>query len=200
MSEETRRGRRPGDPEVTKQAILEAARAAFAESGYGGATIRGIAAAAGVDPALVHHHFGSKDELFVAAHELPISPAGMIAAFEHGEGSLGERVARMFLTATFTPGGPYEALVRSAMTHETARNMLRDFIEHGVLDALAPGLGVPDARLRIMLVGSHLMGLFMIRQVIGVEAMRRVDLEDLARIVGPTVERYLTEDLGTLSR
>jgi len=197
MSRETRRGRRPGDPEVTKRAILDAARAAFAESGYDGATIRSIAAEAGVDPALIHHHFGSKEELFVAAHELPISPAAMIAAFEHGEGSLGERVARMFLAATFTPGGPYEALVRSAMTHDTARDMMRDFIEHGVLDTLAPRLGVPDARLRIMLVGSHLMGLFMLRRVIGVEALRNVDLGELARIVAPTVERYLTADLGT---
>jgi len=200
VKKQIRRGRRPGDPEVTKGAILDAARAAFAETGYDGATIRAIAAQAGVDPALIHHHFGTKEELFVAAHELPISPAGMIAAIEHGEGGLGKRVARMFLTATFTPGGPYEAMVRSAMTHETARRMMRDFIERGVLDALAPRLGVPDARLRIMLVGSHLMGLFMLRRVFEVETLQDVDLEDLVQIVAPTVERYLTADLGAPSR
>jgi AcrR family transcriptional regulator len=199
MNEPTRRGRRPGDPEVTKRAILDAARAAFAESGYDGATIRAIAARAGVDPALIHHHFGSKDELFVVAHELPISPAAMIAALEQGDGSLGERVARTFLAATFTAGGPYEALVRSAMTHETARRMMRDFIEHAVLDALAPRLEVADARLRIMLVGSHLMGLFMLRRVIGVETLQNIDLDELVQIVAPTIERYLTADLSALN-
>jgi len=190
------RGRRPGDPEVTRRAILAAARAVFARAGYENATIRAIASRAKVDPALVHHHFGTKEELFVAAHELPFSPAAVRALLEGGEGTLGERVTRLYLTAAFTEGGPFESLVRAAMTNPTARSMLRGFLEHGVLDALAPYLGVPDARFRIMLAGSQLMGIFMARRVVGVDALREADLDHLVGVVGPTIDRYLTGDLA----
>lgn len=196
MTARPARGRRPGDPEVTRRAILEAARATFTRAGYEKATIRAIAARAKVDPALVHHHFGTKEELFVAAHELPFSPAGVRAVLEGGQGTLGERVARLYLTAAFREGGPFESLVRAAMTNPTARSMLRGFLEHGVLDTLAPYLGTPDARLRIMLAGSHLMGLFMARRVLGVDALREADLEHLVRVVGPTIDRYLTGELA----
>jgi len=189
------RGRRPGDPAVTRRAVLEAARATFAEAGYERATIRAIASAAGVDPALVHHYFGTKEELFVAAHELPLSPAAALAALADDEGTLGERVTRAYLSAALTEGGPFESLVRAAMTNPTARAMLRRFIERGMLDALAPYLGTPDARLRLILAGSHLMGLFMARQVLGVDALREADPEQLVRVVGPTIDRYLTGEL-----
>src|ERR687897_3533809 len=68
-----RTGRRPG-VSGTREAILDAARRAFAEQGYQRATIRGVAELAGVDPALVHHYFGTKQELFVAAVRLPVNP------------------------------------------------------------------------------------------------------------------------------
>lgn len=190
------RGRRPGDPEITRRAILDAARTTFARAGYEQATIRAIAARAKVDPALVHHHFGTKQELFVAAHELPFSPAAVRAVLEGSEGTLGERVARLYLAAAFTEGGSFESLLRSAMTNPTARAMLRGFIEHGVLDALAPYLDAPDARFRITLVGSHLMGIFLARRVVGVDALREADLDRLVRAVGPTIDRYLTGDLA----
>jgi AcrR family transcriptional regulator len=189
------RGRRPGDPEVTRRAILHAARATFARAGYERATIRAIASRARVDPSLVHHYFGSKEELFVAAHELPISPAAVRALLEGGEGTLGERVTRLYLTAALSEGGPFESLVRAAVSNPTARAMLRQFIEQGLLDSLAPYLGTPDARFRIILAGSHLMGVFMARRVLGVDALRDADLEQLVRAVAPAIDRYLTGDL-----
>ena len=72
-----RRGRRPGAPD-TRAAVLEAARSAFADKGFAGTTIRSVAAAAGVDAALVHHYFGTKDDLFLAAMELPVDPREVI--------------------------------------------------------------------------------------------------------------------------
>jgi AcrR family transcriptional regulator len=190
------RGRRPGDPAVTRRTILQAARDTFARAGYERATIRAIASRAKVDPALVHHHFGTKEELFVAAHELPISPAAVRATLEGGEGTLGERVTRLYLSTALTEGGPFEALIRAAMSNSTARAMLRQFIEHGLADSLAPLLGTPDARFRIMLAGSHLVGLFMARRVLGLDALREADLDHLVRVVGPTIDRYLTGDLS----
>ncbi|HEX2418275.1 MAG TPA: helix-turn-helix domain-containing protein, partial [Micromonosporaceae bacterium] len=72
-----RTGRRPGKPD-TRQMILAAARDVFAEWGYDRASIRGIAAQAGVDPALVHHYFGNKDSLFQAAIQSPIDPGELL--------------------------------------------------------------------------------------------------------------------------
>jgi AcrR family transcriptional regulator len=195
VSPSRRRGRRPGDPQVTRQAILKAARATFGADGYERATIRAVAAAAGVDPSLVHHYFGTKAELFVAAHEVPISPATMRAALAGGEGTLGERVTRLYLGAALREGSAFESLVRAAMTHPPAREMLRQFIERGVLDTLAPRLQTPDARFRIMLAGAHLMGLFMARRVLGVDALRDVAFDRLVAAVAPAIDRYLTGDL-----
>lgn len=196
MTARPSRGRRPGDPEVTRRRILEAARAAFAQAGYERATIRAIAARAEVDPALVHHYFGSKEELFVAAHELPISPAAVHAVLAEGEGTLGERVTRLYLGAAPAEGGPFEALLRAAVSNPTARRMLRRFIEHGLLDGLAPLLGTPDARFRMALVGSHLVGLLMARRVIGVDVLREADPDHLVAVVAPAIDRYLTGELS----
>jgi AcrR family transcriptional regulator len=184
------RGRRPGDPEVTRRTILTAARATFAEAGYEQATIRAIAAAAGVDPALIHHHFGTKEELFVAAHEFPISPARLVEALRSDDAeSLGKRVTRLYLQAEFTER--LESLIRAAMSNERARTMLREFVERGVLDTLEGRLDVPDARLRLGLAASHLVGVFLARRVVGIDAIRDADLDVLVGAVGTTIDRYL---------
>jgi len=189
------RGRRPGDPDVTRRAILEAASATFAEAGYEQATIRAIAARAGVDPSLVHHHFGTKEDLFVAAHEFPISPGQVAAALrDPGSEPLGERITRLYLRAAFGEG--LESLIRSAMTNPTARTMLREFVERGILDTLEGELKGDHARLRIGLAASHLIGLFIMRRVVGIDVIRDADEDTLVAIVGPTVGRYLSGDLG----
>lgn len=191
-----RRGRRPGDPDVTRRAILEAAREVFAGHGYERATIRGIAAAAAVDPALIHHHFGTKLELFVAAHELPISPAAVDAVLRGTEGTLGERLARGYLTAAFAEDTPLEALVRSAVSNPTARNMLREFFEKEILHRFADGLDTAHPRYRMALAGSQLIGLFMMRRILGLDPIERASVEDLVAAVTPTLDRYLTGEVA----
>jgi AcrR family transcriptional regulator len=190
-----RRGRRPGDPGVTRQAILTAARATFAGAGYERATIRSIATRAGVDPALVHHYFGSKEDLFASAHQYPVSPTKVRDALAGGDGTMGERVTRLMLEADRVSSEPFEALVRAAMSNYKARLMLRRFIERGVLDSAASHLDVPDARLRVALAGSHLMGLFVMRRVIGVDVAASTDLETMIKTVAPVIDHYLTGDL-----
>lgn len=188
----TTRGRRRGDPEVTRQTILDAARIEFARSGYTAATIRAIAARARVDPALVHHHFGAKEDLFTEVHEFPFTAAQVRDLLRNpGTDSLGERITRLYLQGSVAEGSPIESLLRSAMTNETARSMLREFLEQEVLDTLEPLVEGPRARLRIALAGSHLIGVFLTLRVVGVDAVRDADLEDLVSIVGATVDRYL---------
>ena len=99
----TRRGRRPGSPD-TRAAILAEARTRFAAQGYAGTSVRAVAAAAGVDAALVHHYFGTKDDLFLAALELPVDPRRLVApVVAGGPAGAAERFLDVFLSAWDDP-------------------------------------------------------------------------------------------------
>jgi AcrR family transcriptional regulator len=193
-----RTGRRPGESGA-REAILAAATVAFAEAGYDRATIRGIATAAGVDPALVLHYFGSKKDLFAAALELPVSPRqiferGIVA----GPDQLGAVIVRTFLEAWEPPETRVRlmAMLRSAMTNETAMAMIRDLLVREVFGPITQTLGVPDAPLRATLVGSQFVGLAIIRFIGRLEPLASASVDDLVIAIGPTVQRYLTGDLG----
>jgi AcrR family transcriptional regulator len=193
-----RTGRRPG-ASGTREAILDAARRAFAEQGYQQATIRGVAELAGVDPALVHHYFGTKQELFVAAVQLPINPVPqLMAVLADDPGRTGQRIVEVFLSVWdhAADRSPLLALIRSAVGDERAAAMLREFITEEVLGQLAHRLGSPDARLRATLVGSQLIGLAMARYIIRVEPLASAPAAELAAAVGPTLQRYLTGDVA----
>ena len=185
-------GRRPGDPDVTRGAILAAAREVFLEAGFDRATIREIASRADVDPGLVHHHFGTKVALFAAAHELPFDPADLVAALADGPPeSLGERLARFYVTVVGAAGSPALSLIRSAATNETAARMLREFIEDILLDhadELAVG---PDARLRVALAGSHMIGFVFARTLVGVGELKDAGDDLLIATIAPVLQHYL---------
>ena len=113
----TSRGRRPGGPD-TRGAILAAARESFAHKGFAGTTIRAVAASAGVDAALVHHYFGSKDDLFLAALEIPVDPRQVVPmVFAEGVDGAGERLLRVFVSVWEDPEArlPLIALVRASL-------------------------------------------------------------------------------------
>jgi len=143
-------GRR-GAGSGTRDAILAAARQRFADLGYHGATIRGIAADAGVDPALVHHFFGTKERLFAAAMRLPVVPGDLIDAALAGAGpgrageSLGERLVRAMLAAWDVREirDTFLGLLRSAATSEQAMTMLRQFVTEAILTRLMAAAQAP---------------------------------------------------------
>jgi AcrR family transcriptional regulator len=194
-----RTGRRPG-VSGTREAILDAARRAFAEQGYQQATIRGVAELAGVDPALVHHYFGTKQDLFVAAVEFPINPVERLTAvLAEDRERVGERMIGVFLSVWdhAANASPLLALVRSAVGDEHAAAMLREFITEEVLGQIARQLGSPDARFRATLVGSQLVGLMMARYIIKVEPLASAPAGQVAAAVGPTLQRYLTGDVAS---
>jgi AcrR family transcriptional regulator len=191
-------GRRPGDSGARGE-ILAAARAEFAQGGYDGATIRGIAARAGVDPALVHHYFGAKEQLFETALELPISPATLLPALLADDRErIGEQVVRRFLTAWEDPANRpmFMAMLRSIVSNEQAAELVRRLLVKEVFAPLATALGVPDAELRATLAGSQFVGLALMRYVGRVEPLASADLETVAVAVGPTIQRYLTGTIG----
>ncbi|GAA3178687.1 TetR family transcriptional regulator [Blastococcus jejuensis] len=193
-----RPGRRPGNPD-TREAVLAAARAAFAERGFDGATIRGIAADAGVDPALVHHYFGSKDKLFLAAVDAPADPDDLLPEVLAADRAvLGAAVVRMALHVWDGPARPAGlALIRSAVSNEWTAKLLREFLVSKVLRKVVGSLGYdPDVRAaRASLVLSQLMGMVMARYVLRLEPLASASPESIVAAIGPTVQRYLTGDV-----
>jgi AcrR family transcriptional regulator len=179
--------------------VLAAARSAFAERGFDGATIRGIATAAGVDPALVHHYFGSKDQLFLAAIEAPADPADLLpTVLAAPQDQLGAAVVRMMLLVWEGPARPAGlALLRSAVSNEWTATLLREFLVSQVLRKVVSTLGFdPDVRAaRASLVASQLVGLVMARYVLRLEPLASATPESLVAAIGPTVQHYLTGDV-----
>src|SRR5947207_2753216 len=125
-----RTGRRPG-PSSSRAAILDAARQRFADSGYAGASLRTIAADAGVDPAVVIHFFDSKEGLFREAVGWPFDPTLLAARFlEPAPDSMGARLARLFLSAWEDPSARarLQAVLRSALADPERAALLREFV------------------------------------------------------------------------
>lgn len=193
-----RSGRRPGNQD-TRQSILEAARAMFAERGFDQASIRAIATEAKVDPALVHHYFGTKDKLFLASMNAPIDPGELIPeALAGPREEAGERLVRLVLSVWDSPAGAAGvALLRSAMSNEWTARLMREFVVTQVLRRAVAELGIrgEDAALRAALVATQVAGLAVVRYVLKVEPVASADPEQLVRAIGPNVQRYLTGDL-----
>jgi AcrR family transcriptional regulator len=192
-------GRRPGNP-GTREAVLAAARAAFAERGFDGATIRGIATAAGVDPALVHHYFGSKDKLFLAAVQAPADPGALLPeVLTAPPDELGTSIVRLLLKVWEGPARPAGlALVRSAVSNEWTAKLLREFLVSQVLRRVMATLDLSPAEreARGALVASQLIGVVMARYVLQVEPLASASPESLVAAIGPNVQRYLTGDIA----
>ncbi|MDQ3474874.1 MAG: TetR family transcriptional regulator [Actinomycetota bacterium] len=192
------RGPRPGGSD-TRATILSAARTEFASRGYDGATIRGIAVAAGVDPALVHHYFGTKSRLFAAALQFPFDPEALFAdVLGGGIDGAGERLLRAVFAAWDNAGSraPMLAIIRTATTSDAGAAMLREFLDRNILQRISAELSPERAGMRAALVASQMAGLLMARYVISLPALATASAEDIIAAVAPNVQHYLNGDLG----
>jgi AcrR family transcriptional regulator len=190
------RGRRPGSPD-TRSAILDAARTLFASGGLSGTSIRAVAAKAGVDPALVHHYFGSKDDLFVAALAPPVDPRELLApVLALGPDGAGERVVRTLLSAWDDPELRLPLLgLAHSLLDPSGKLLMRDGFLKVVIGPIGVALGIDEPDVRMPLVASQLLGLIMMRYVLEVEPVASMPAEQLVGIYGPTIQRYLTGPL-----
>lgn len=192
-----RTGRRPGNVD-TRQLILDAASAQFAELGYDGVSLRAVARAAGVDPALVHHYFDGKSGLFADVMQLPVDPAAMILVLLDGDPQeLGERIVRLFLSLWDSPetGPRMAAAIRGALSSEEGSARLGAFFVREVMQRVAGQLGVDRPLLRAALTGSQLVGLAVMRYLIRAEPLVAASTEQIVAAMAPTLQRYLTGDL-----
>ena len=161
--------------------------------------MRAIAREATVDPSLVSHYFGGKDDLFLAAIELPFEPEVVLPSLLASDiESLGERVARFAVGILEDEAARARvlAIVRAAASEPAAAALLRRLIEERIRDPIARALGSDDAELRAALMGSQIVGLVMARYVVGVEPLASLPADDLAANIAPTFQRYLAEPLA----
>ena len=189
-------GRRAGAPD-TRADILEAARETFSEKGYNRATIRSIAVSAGVDPALIHHYFGNKEALFAASIDIPFPPAErVVAAFADAGGGTGRLLAETFFSVweQERPRASLLGMLRSAMGGEDrAVEAFRQFVTGEIQDRIAPMIGGEDARLRALLMASHLVGIAMTRYVVRLEPIASTSIEEIIDLVAPRIQSYLDD-------
>ncbi|SPL88191.1 Transcriptional regulator, TetR family [[Actinomadura] parvosata subsp. kistnae] len=178
---------------------MRAAQESFAERGYTTTTIRGVAAVAGVDPALILQFYGNKDGLFDAALRVDPPTRSLLALVFEGEtGTLGKRLLRRYLELWETPdtGARLLAVARGASASPSASAMVAAFMSEEVMLPLARAIGADHAELRANLTGAHLLGLATARYVLRVQPLASLDRERLVAVQGAVVQRHLTGDLG----
>lgn len=196
MSETGRSGRwRTG--QQNKQRIVDAAREHFMRDGYEKATVRRIAAEAGVDVAMVYYHFGNKEGLFNASVlDTPQHPLHQLAnLLDEGPDEIGARLVRD-VVQRWDGGASFDLLLtvfRSADIHPLARKLLHDTLAGPVAQRVSTEFGVDNAELRVELVTVHLVGLAFARYQLKIEPMASASIDDLVAWMGPTVQRYLTD-------
>lgn len=191
---EPRVGRRPGNQD-TRGEIITAARHAFAAKGFAGASMRAIAAEAGVDAALIHHYFDSKQQLFLATVALPLGLPGMLEEVAAGDSAgLGERLVRSVLGVWDSELQPsLVAAVRTALTDPALTRSTGEFLALEVVGRVLPSdnLSPEEVNRRAGLVASQILGLVIGRYVLRLPVLVNRQTEDLVAEVGPTVQRYV---------
>ncbi|HSU46130.1 MAG TPA: TetR family transcriptional regulator [Arthrobacter sp.] len=193
-----RRGRRGGASESRGQ-ILDAARRLFAEHGFDGTSLRQVARAAGVDPAMIHHFFKGKDELFALSVELPADPEQVLAGMADSDpAQRAELIVRAVLRLWESPAqAGLLAFLRGTIGSKAKTALLRETVTRRVVSRIMASVpGNPEeVALRGSLVATQVVGLMMVRYVVRLEPLASATAEDVVRLVAPNVQRYLTGPL-----
>ncbi|MCA2241564.1 MULTISPECIES: TetR/AcrR family transcriptional regulator [Mycobacterium] len=201
MTATNARRRRPGRPagsSGTREKILNSARELFARNGIRNTSIRAVAAAAGVDSALVHHYFGTKEQLFAAAVHIPVDPMDVIGPLrEVPVEELGYQIPSMLLPLWDSEiGAAFIATLRSILAGSEI-NLFRAFIQDVIAVEIGSRVDDPpgSGTIRIQFVASQLVGVVMARYILQLEPFASLPPERIARTIAPNLQRYLTGDL-----
>jgi AcrR family transcriptional regulator len=193
--------RRPGRPagtSDTRDRILASARELFARNGIDRTSIRAVAAAAGVDAALVHHYFGTKQQLFAAAIHLPIDPMTVLVPMrETPVSELGLRLPSVLLPIWDSEmGAGLISTVRGLLTGADV-SLARSFLQEIVVEEVGSRVDNPPGtgRIRAQFVASQLMGVVLARYIVEIEPFASLPAEQIATTIAPNLQRYLTGDL-----
>lgn len=196
--------KRPGRPRGqsdTRERILLNARELFARNGFDRTSVRSIASAAGVDAALVHHYFGTKQQLFAAAIHIPIDPMQVLGPMrETPVAELGWKLPSLLLPLWDSElGSGFIATLRSLLAGEDV-SLVRSFLQEVI--SVEVGRRVDDppgsGRVRVQFVASQLVGVVMARYILELEPFASLPVEQIAETIAPNLQHYLTGDLPGL--
>lgn len=193
---------RPAGTSGTRDRILASARELFARQGIDKTSIRSIAAAAGVDSALVHHYFGTKQQLFAAAIDIPVDPMAtiLIPLRSTPVDELGRALPALLIPLWDSEMGNGLLATMRSLLAGTDVSLIRSFLQEVIAAEIAPRIDSPagTGKLRVQFVASQLMGIVMARYIVGLEPFASLRPDQIAETVAPNLQRYLTGDLPEL--
>ncbi|MCW2516485.1 MAG: TetR family transcriptional regulator [Mycobacterium sp.] len=196
--------KRPGRPPGTSDArdrILTNAREMFARNGIGNTSIRAIAAASGVDSALVHHYFGTKTQLFAAAVHIPIDPMQVIGPMrEVPLEDLGLTLPSLLLPLWDSEmGAGFIATMRSLLAGDDV-SLIRSFLQDVIAVEVGSRVDEPPGSgpIRVQFVASQLVGIVMARYILELEPFKSLPVQQIAETIAPNLQHYLTGELPNL--
>ncbi len=199
-SSPVRRGRR-GGATASREKILDTARRLFAERGFEGTSLRQIARDAGVDPAMIHHFFKGKDELFALSVTLPADPEKVLEGVDsHPPGERAEAIVRAVLRLWESPAQhSLVAFLRGTIGSKAKTLLLRELVQRTILNRIMAGVPGPPAEVAIRgnLVATQMVGMMLVRYVVRLEPLASASPEEVVRLVAPNIQHYLTGDLQT---
>lgn len=190
-----RRGRRRSGDVNARTQIVRAASKEFLAHGYDAVSIRAIARRAGVDAALVHHYFDDKAQLFAETMRAPLRPDQILKeVFAGPADSIGVNLITAGLTKLETANSADRliSLIRTALGHDFAATMLRQFLTREVFGRIAVELEADDSDLRATAAASQIVGLFIVRYGVRAEPLASAPIEEVARRIGPVIQWHLT--------
>lgn len=178
----------------TRTAIVDAARSLFREHGYERTTVRDVAAAAAVDPALVIRYFGNKERLFGQVVDIQLALPDLSGI---DRAAIGAALTRHFLRIWETDGNTsgLPVLLRSAASNEAAAERLRETFSAQVAPVIQRFNPQPDAGDRATLVSSQLLGVALCRYILRLPPLVALPPDQLVSTVGKTIQRYIFGDL-----
>jgi len=185
----------PTNPDDPRRLVADAARAIYDRQGYVDITIKGVAAAAGMAPDMVRRYYNSREELFAAALRLPFNPAAAITRLlAPGVEGLAERLVRTTLQMLSQPEtrDQIALMVRDGVGAAKVAASLREFLESLIIERVAAVLGVPDARMRVTLATSYVVGVAITRYVLRMEPLASASEDEVVRLVVPAVQTALS--------
>ncbi len=192
---------RPAGPSDTKETILSCARELFARNGFNNTSVRSIASAADVDAALVHHYFGTKQQLFAAAVHIPVDPQMVLGPLRSTPvDELGHTLPSLLLPLWDSElGVGFVAALRSMLAGDEV-NLIRIFLEDVITTEVGARVDNPPGtgRIRVQFVASQLMGVVMARYILQLEPFRSLPVHRIVETIGPNLQRYLTGELPAL--
>jgi AcrR family transcriptional regulator len=198
---ERRRPGRPAGSSDTRERILTSARELFSRNGIDKTSIRAVAADAGVDPALVHHYYGTKQQLFAAAIHIPIDPQDILRPLRDTPvDELGHKLLSVLVPLWDSDlGKGFIATIRSLLAGSEV-GLVRSFLQEVITVEVGSRVDDPpgSGRLRVQFVASQLVGVVMARYILELDPFKSLPFEQIAETIGPNLQRYLTGDLPGL--